>query len=323
MRLGRLDLNLLVALDRLLTLKSITQAGNEINLTQSAMSSALRRLRDYFEDPLLVQVGRRMELTPRAEALRKPVRDVLLQIEMTVATGLEFDPTTSKREFRIILSDYTLNVLMPAALAIASEEGATVGFRLLPQIEFPHAVIDRGDADALIAPGQLVSRDHPTEPLYSDTFVAAAWRDGPLGDALPEMSDAIYRNASHILMIPEPGLRSFESDFMMNLGVQRRYDVGTYTFSSLARLIVGTDKIATIHCGLARDAAKWLPLTLHKLPFDGARIEEHVQWHKFMSSDPALIWLRGLLHRAASRITNGTFRMDEIDTRDVPNQFPE
>jgi hypothetical protein len=73
-RFKNLDLNLLAALDKLIRLRSVSRAAEELSITQSAMSNALNRLRQHFDDPLLVQVGRRMELTPRAIALEQPVR---------------------------------------------------------------------------------------------------------------------------------------------------------------------------------------------------------------------------------------------------------
>ena len=78
------DLNLLVALDALLTERNVTRAGNRLNLSQSAMSGALARLRHHFRDELLVPVGRQMVLTPVAEGLVGPVRDILLQIRGTL-----------------------------------------------------------------------------------------------------------------------------------------------------------------------------------------------------------------------------------------------
>ena len=83
MNLQRFDLNLLVALDALLTEKNVTRAGRRMNLSQSAMSGALARLRGFFQDELLVTVGRRMVLTPLADDLVQPLRDVLLQVHGT------------------------------------------------------------------------------------------------------------------------------------------------------------------------------------------------------------------------------------------------
>jgi len=303
MRLGTLDLNLLVALDRLLTHRSITKAGDEMHLTQSAMSSALRRLRDYFGDPLLVQVGRQLQLTPRAEALQRPVRDILVQIENAVSSGLEFDPSASGRDFRIVLSDYTLNVLAPLALALAAQENAKVRFRFLAQVHDPHLIIERGDADLLIAPGILTSPDHPTEELYSDRFVAVAWSEGRYGRGCTLDLDS-YLAAKHILMVPPVQITTFQTDFMFKLGIQRDIDVECYSFAAMAPLVIGTDRIATVHAGLIKALAGHLPLTVHKLPFDAPCIVEHLQWHRHMTQDPALIWLRGLFTRAAAPLNN-------------------
>ena len=90
-RYHKLDLNLLTALKALLAEKNVTRAGEAVHVTQSAMSGILSRLRDYFGDPLIVQVGRKMELTSLAESLVEPVNDVLLRIDATIATRPEFN----------------------------------------------------------------------------------------------------------------------------------------------------------------------------------------------------------------------------------------
>ena len=112
MRYHRLDLNLLFALKALLTEKNVTRAGETVHVTQSAMSGILARLRNYFDDPLIVQVGRRMELTPLAESLVEPVSDVLMRIDATIATRPQFKPGASQRHFSMIASDYVTRVLL-------------------------------------------------------------------------------------------------------------------------------------------------------------------------------------------------------------------
>ena len=121
MRFKKLDLNLLVALDALLTEKNVTRAGERVFLSQSTMSNALARLRQYFDDELLVQVGGRMELTPRAVMLHDAVRDVLVRIDTTIAAKPAFDPTESDREVTLFVSDYSMEVLIPGALALAAQ----------------------------------------------------------------------------------------------------------------------------------------------------------------------------------------------------------
>ena len=124
MRFNKLDLNLLVALDHLLNLRSVSGAAARMNMTQSAMSNALLRLREYFGDDLLVKIGRRMELTPRGEALKDAVRDVLVRVEWTIATTADFDPARSDRQFNVLVSDYTLATLVPEGSGALSNGGA-------------------------------------------------------------------------------------------------------------------------------------------------------------------------------------------------------
>jgi DNA-binding transcriptional LysR family regulator len=102
MNLKGLDLNLLVALDVLLREKSITRGGERLGLSQSAMSGALARLREYFSDPLLVPVGRSLMLTPLAEGLADPVGRILHQIQDTISTRAEFHPAQSDRRFSVM-----------------------------------------------------------------------------------------------------------------------------------------------------------------------------------------------------------------------------
>lgn len=111
MRFNHLDLNLLVALDVLLEEQNITRAAERLHMTQSATSGVLARLRTYFEDELLVQVGRKMQPTPYATELAKPVREVLLTIQSSITAKPVFDPATSKRHFRLVTSDYLISVL--------------------------------------------------------------------------------------------------------------------------------------------------------------------------------------------------------------------
>src|SRR6187401_163786 len=116
MHLGGLDLNLLMVLDALFVEKNVTRAGERIHLSQSATSGALSRLRDFFKDDLLVPVGRKMVLTPLAEELAQPVRQLLVQAEAIIHRIPHFSPKTSQRSFRMVMSDYVATVLMSRAL---------------------------------------------------------------------------------------------------------------------------------------------------------------------------------------------------------------
>ena len=162
MRFNRLDLNLLVALDALLTERSITKASERLNLSQSATSNALARLREYFDDELLVQVGRRMEPTPRAEGLRDAVRDVLVRVDATIAIQPEFDPSKSDRIFRIFVSDYTQMVFAPHLLALA-HEGMTMVV-VSHEMGFARAAANR----AILMDGGQIIEEAPPNVLFTN-----------------------------------------------------------------------------------------------------------------------------------------------------------
>lgn len=301
MRFNRLDLNLLVALDALLKERSITRAAERLNLSQSAMSNALARLRDYFDDELLVQVGRRMEPTPRAEGLQDAVRDVLVRVDSTIAIQPEFDPSTSDRVFRIFVSDYTQMVLLPHFLALASEARCSARFEFLPQVSNPQRSLERGETDLLIIPRGFLSPDHPQETLYSDDFVCVVWRDGTL--ARGELSFERYLAAGHVVMQP-PGNAgdSFEAWFVKRYGVTRRVAVTSYGFSLLPALVVGTEFIATVHARLAQLLKSTWPIEIRQPPLPITAMEQGLQWHKYRTQDPGLLWLRRLLAQAAQRM---------------------
>jgi LysR family nod box-dependent transcriptional activator len=304
-RFNKLDLNLLVALDALLTARSITRAAERLHLSQSAMSNALGRLRDYFEDELLVQVGRQLELTPRAGVLRDAVRDVLLRIDTSIATQPQFDCTNSDREFRLCISDYTMEVLMPRVLAAAAQQRSSVRFNLLPQVSNPAQALEHGDADLLVIPKAYCSADHPAEILFTDEFTCVVWNGS--SHARQGLSFERYAAAGHVVMKPvgtdQP---AFESWFVQRYGLSRRIEVTAYGFAALPFLVVGTELVTTVHSLLAHGVAAALPVTLLPPPLPMPVFEQAMQWHKYRSLDPGLQWLRGLIQDAARTLSAGS-----------------
>lgn len=300
MRFNKLDLNLLVALDAMLTEGSISRAAERMHLSQSAMSNSLSRLRDYFDDQLLVQVGRQMELTPRAEALKDAVRDVLVRIDTSIAMQPHFDPANSDREFLLFVSDYTTQTLMPHLLALAHQQSSTVRFQLLPQVDQPQRSLERGEADLLLIPQIYCSPDHPTEPLFDEEFVCVVWSGGRYAQG--GLSFEQYVAAGHVVTQPAGAQASVEGWFVKHHGTVRRIEVTTYSFAAAAHLVIGTDRIATVHARLARQAQRVLPIVLLPPPMAVPHMQQAMQWHKYRTQDPGLMWLRGLLHEAVRRM---------------------
>src|SRR5579872_1149153 len=147
MQLNRFDLNLLIALDALLHEKNVTRAAERVFVSQPAMSAALQKLRDYFNDPLLVRVGRDMELTPRGLSLVEPVREALLRIQATLGTQPTFDPATVKRTFTVIVTDEAAGGVVPAVLRRVAREAPGVQCHIEQVSHTSLSRIEYGDAD--------------------------------------------------------------------------------------------------------------------------------------------------------------------------------
>lgn len=301
MRLKNLDLNLLVALDALLTERNVTRAGERTFRSQSAMSNALARLRQYFDDELLVPLAGKLELTPRAELLHQAVRDVLLRIETTVATVPEFHATSTDREFTIFVSDYSMAVLIPHMLALAAQRGSKARFRLKPQIAQPHRSLERGETDLLLIPDVFCSPEHPQERLFDEHYVCVVWKDSPLAQG--EMTLERYMAASHVTMQPnDDDLPVLEKWFVDVPGMRRQIAVSTYNFCAIPFMVVGTNLIGTVHSLLAQRILPALPVVLKPVPLPGVGFQQTMQWHKYRTRDPGLVWLRSLLLEAAQQI---------------------
>lgn len=300
MRFNKLDLNLLVALDALLSVKNISRAAERVHLSQSAMSNALSRLREYFGDDLLVQVGRNMELTARAEGMVDAVRDILVRIEATVEAKPQFEPGASTRTFKLLISDYSLVTLMPKVSALVYAEAPGVRLEFVPQVTNPQRLLERGEADVLVIPREYCSSEHPSEVLFHETYCAVIWSESAL--ARGELTEQRYRDAGHVVIQPGDGRPALDDWLVQKGGIARRVDVRTFTFTSPAYLVPETNRIATIHRRLAHQAVKELPVVIREIPFPMPTMEQVMQWHTHRTTDPGMIWLRDLLKRAATKL---------------------
>ncbi len=157
------------------------------------------------------------------------------------------------------------------------------------------------EAGLLIIPSVFTSTEHPREILFQEQFVCMVWRDSPL--ARGELSFDRYVDAEHVIMQPTGGRAdAFEAAFLKRRGIARSIAVTTYSFVTLPALVTGTSRIATVHSRIARRLVRAWPLEIRPMPMPFDPMEEAMQWHRFRSVDPGLVWLRDLLSEAARRI---------------------
>jgi DNA-binding transcriptional LysR family regulator len=302
MHLRGLDLNLLVVLNTLLEEKNITRTARRIYLSQSATSGALARLREFFENELLIQVGHKMVLTPLAESLVEPVRELLTVAQAIIDQRPDFDPATSTRRFRMMMSDYVATVLMIHALTLIKSRAPLVGVDIV-QFEGtpPEEVIERLEVDMVVLPEPFLTSDHPSEQLFSDTYTCIAWNGNKeVGKAL---------TLDEFFTIPHVAIRfttqpadSLEGWIFHRTGRTRRVDVTTHSYSLIPHLILNTTRIATVHVRLAQVYAKYLPIRIVEPPLEMPRLVEKIQWHNFRTADPGIAWMRMCLKEAAQAL---------------------
>ncbi len=291
MRFNHLDLNLLVALDVLLEEQNITRTAERLHMTQSATSGVLGRLRTYFEDELLVQVGRKMQPTPYALELAGPVREVLLTIQSSITAKPVFDPATSKRHFRVVTSDYLISVLFARVIQQIHEHAPFITFEMLGPGDNAGELLVRGEVDLMIVPERYIIDGHPAQLLFEEEHVCVVWKDNPLvGNSLTLEQ---YMEMGHISVgFGRNRHLSIEDWFMNQYGFNRRLEVITNDFNTLPQLIVGTRRVATMHRRLAELYAEHLPLRLLAPPVQIPVMREHMLWHRSMDGDPMHGWLR-------------------------------
>ena len=313
MRFERLDLNLLVALDALLEEQSVSAAAERLCLSQSATSSALGRLREYFEDDLLVLKGRKMVVTARGEELVEPVRAVLQQIRATISVAPEFDPSTSDRTISIMASDYVTQVILAHVLRVLEQDAPNMRFELLALNDNIVEVFERGLTDLLITLDHSTADKHPKQTLFYEDFVVVGWEGNPhLKD---ELDLETYLSLGHIVTkFGRTRMPSFEDWYLKRSEHERKVQVSVAGFAAVPPLLVGTNRLATVHRQLAELMSKSYPLKIMRPPIDVPGVNLAVQWHESASSDKAINWVVEKLTQVAEQVTGA---IDPVETHDI------
>lgn len=303
--LGRIDLNLLVHLDALLTERSVTRAAARVGIGQSAMSHNLARLRDVFGDELLTRGPEGLRLTPRAIALVEPVRIALTQIQTLVSRDEAFDPATAERTFRFGLPDSMEILIVPSLLAYLREVAPGIHLRLY-NIDSSR-LLDDLDADELdLAIGYDVfpqgQTHHKRRLLFNETYLSMfnAERTG----TTPPISLDDYVRLPHVLTSLRPGrsVRGVVDDALEKLGLRRTVVLTTPRFLAVPILVARAPVVVTMHARLARLFATELGLSLSPPPVKLQEVAVSLLWHASYDHDPAHTWLRQSVVRLVAEL---------------------
>jgi len=295
--LAALDLNLLVALDALLREASVSRAADRLGLSQPAASHALRRLRELMDDPLLVRSGARMELTPRAEALREPLAAALAQVEALFAEEA-FDPARSRRRFVAMIPDMVSSVILPELIARVAAEAPHVRLKLTP-FRSPGMVTPEVARvlDLVISyQGHDFANFH-RERLYLDTDALAVRRDHPLGNGLSSFEG--FLAARHVAVIGRGEMVDSVDVWLEGEGLRRDVVLAVPSYLQALQVAAHSDLVAFAPSRLIAAVGAGLGVVRVDPPLDPGVDEQLLFYPTRRRADPASVWLRRLVHAVA------------------------
>ena len=244
MRLDNFDLNLLVAFDALVEESSVTKAARRLHVTQSAMSASLKRLREAFGDPLLVQHGKTMVPTPHALALAPEVSTAIDGLRRLIQPSTGFDPATSTRVFRLAASDYIATVLVAPLLKALENEAPAVRIEIALPTEATSDRLAKGEFDLVLTPEEFIEPEHPAELLFEEAHVVVGCRHNPLLQS--RLTKQGFAAAGHVA-VKIDRRNTFIENELARLGLERRIEVQAPSFVQAPWLLPGTRRIALMH----------------------------------------------------------------------------
>lgn len=287
--LRRLDLNLLVTLDTLLTEHNVTRAAERLHLSQPSVSIHLAKLRDILGDPLLLPGPRGMRPTARADELRIPLRQALESLERAVSPCSPFDPAKASHTWRIAASDYgESTVLLPAlaGLHLAAPDTRLAVLEVAPSRIARQS--EQGDIDLAfhIRGDALQGLRHRS--LFTERYVLVGRAGHPRLKRRPTISQ--FCKLDHVIMSPNGGEFQGVTDIALSaLGLTRRVVLSVPHFLFLVSVLASTDLVAMLPSRLVCDNRA---LQVVEPPVDVPGFEMSMLWHERSHRDPAHRWLR-------------------------------
>jgi LysR family transcriptional activator of mexEF-oprN operon len=287
--LHRIDLNLLIVFATLMEERSVTKAGERLNLSQPATSGALNRLRELFRDPLFIRTGRAFEPTARALEIMERVAPALASVQAALAPSIPFDPAADARHFRIGCSDEAAIPLLPALTCVLQREApsCTLSVRQADYHSAP-ALLASGDVSLVVG---YVEDDLPANAkrrrLVEGRFVVLRAD----ASAEPIGLDA-YCARPHALVTYRGDLSGVVDEELARLGRERRVVLGLTSFALLPLVLAGTDMLATVPDIVAETLAAHGGLRIDPTPFPAPANTVLLAWRGATDGDPAEKWLR-------------------------------
>jgi DNA-binding transcriptional LysR family regulator len=312
MNIERVDLNLLVYLDVLLRERNVTRAAEFVGLSQPAMSNGLRRLRELFDDPLLVRTSEGMTPTERALELQPMVREALLSAERALQSNKAFDPSNSTRVFRIMVSDYTEATLIPSLLNRLQAHAPNIVLDILAPSDMSFEDVERGNVDMVINRFDNLPQSFHQVTLWEDNYACVIGRENPL---LQNFTLGAYLAGDHVWVSKtgwgagtgiKPGADiqklGWVDKALSRLGRTRKIRVYTRHYLSAMLLARQKNLIVTVPSKATRHVSNEYNLVVRQPPFPIPPIELKMAWSPLLQHNPAHRWMRRMLIEVAEEI---------------------
>ncbi|WP_225774457.1 LysR family transcriptional regulator [Pseudomonas sp. Marseille-Q5115] len=288
MNLSKVDLNLFVVFDAIYTEANLTRAGQIVGITHPAVSNALARLRETFNDPLFVRTAQGMVPTPMAQNIVGPVRNALALLRVSVQESRLFNPAQASKVFRISMTDLIEAIVLPSLLRRLRRQA--------PGLVIESFLCKRRETTKELAAGRLdFAVDAPlnTDPqvrhvkLMEDRYVCAMRKGHPL-EGKPLTLDSYLAQAHIHISSRRNGLG--EVDLALGkLGRQRKVALRSQHYMMASQVLQQTDMVMTVPERFARRH----DLPCSTLPVaDVNTVETHLYWHESTDQDPANRWMR-------------------------------
>ena len=292
MNLSSIDLNLLVALDALISEAHVGRAARRIGLSQPAASHALNRLRDLFADPLLVRVGSRMELTPRAAGLRESLGEALQRVQ-TILAADSFEPARSSRCFSLMMQDHVAHLVVPGLFKRVHSDAPGVRVDILPWRSPASVKPERlRSIDLLISCSENEIPGFQKETLFSDTEVTVVRRGHPSASRMKDLKT--FLNSRHVAVVGRGLTEDPVDSWLCQKGLSRQIGLRVPSYLQALQVVARADLVAFVPKRLAESLAGPLSLAVVLPPIDPGEYQENVCYPRHAAQDPASIWLRKL-----------------------------
>ncbi|WP_250957432.1 LysR family transcriptional regulator [Rhizobium sp. CG5] len=302
-RISDFDAGLMLTLDALLKDKNVTHAAARLNITQSALSARLTRLRQLLNDPLFIPAasGRGMIATPHAAALEPELGRLLERFNDFVNTAHLFDPATSKRIFRIAATDNPAAILAPDLIPLFQARAplAKIAFTLPDKARIAEH-LENGDVDLFVGAAEDAAPDLIAQTLFQEEFVTAQRRGHPRGSEAITLEE--FCDADHLLISTSGGhFSGMIDDALAEAGRERRVSVSIQSYALAPLVLSSTDCICTLPRRFLQRFEDTLDLFAPPLAL--SIFSMNLFWHPKMRTDPAHMWLRKLVMEVAKTTT--------------------